>query len=400
MNLTHFKFNRMEVAGSLGDLGTLLPISIGMILINGLSPIGVFLTIGLFYIISGLYFRITVPVQPMKVIGAYAITTALTQTQITASVGLMGIFLLFIGSTNIITVLGRYIQKPVVRGVQLTTGTLLMAEGVRLMIGTSKFQAIHNAFEPYMAIQKMAGIPVGIFIGILGVILTFMLLENKKFPAGLVVIIGGIILGLIFGTHEGLDKLKLSVNLPEFLPFGIPSGADFTFALFALVLPQLPMTLGNAVVANADLAREYFGDDANSTTYRSLTISMALANIFCFFMGGMPLCHGAGGLAAHYRFGARTAGSNIIIGALFLCLAVFLGVHSLSIIYLIPMAVLGVLLLFAGSQLTLTITDLKKRRDFFVALLILGITLASNLAVGFMAGIVFSYVLKIDKLKI
>ena len=188
----------MEVAGSLGDLGTLLPISIGMILINGLSPIGVFLTIGLFYIISGLYFRITVPVQPMKVIGAYAITTALTQTQITASVGLMGIFLLFIGSTNIITVLGRYIQKPVVRGVQLTTGTLLMAEGVRLMIGTSKFQAIHNAFEPYMAIQKMAGIPVGIFIGILGVILTFMLLENKKFPAGLVVIIGGIILGLIF----------------------------------------------------------------------------------------------------------------------------------------------------------------------------------------------------------
>ena len=198
MNLTHFKFNRMEVAGSLGDLGTLLPISIGMILINGLSPIGVFLTIGLFYIISGLYFRITVPVQPMKVIGAYAITTALTQTQITASVGLMGIFLLFIGSTNIITVLGRYIQKPVVRGVQLTTGTLLMAEGVRLMIGTSKFQAIHNAFEPYMAIQKMAGIPVGIFIGILGVILTFMLLENKKFPAGLVVIIGGIILGLIF----------------------------------------------------------------------------------------------------------------------------------------------------------------------------------------------------------
>ncbi len=390
----------MEVAGSLGDLGTLLPISIGMILINGLSPIGVFFSIGLFYILTGLYFRITVPVQPMKVIGAYAITTALSHNQIMASIILMGIFLLFIGSTNIITVLGRYIQKPVVRGVQLTTGTLLMAEGVRLMIGTSKFQVIHNAFEPYMVIQKMAGIPVGIFIGIMGVILTFLLLENKKFPAGLVVILGGVVLGLIFGTHEGLDRLKLSVNLPEFLPFGIPSGADFTFALFALVLPQLPMTLGNAVVANSDLAKEYFGEDASRTTYRSLTISMALANIFCFFMGGIPLCHGAGGLAAHYRFGARTAGSNIIIGVLFLCLAVFLGVHSLSIIYLIPMAVLGVLLLFAGSQLTLTITDLKERRDFFIALLILGITLASNLAVGFMVGIAFSYLLKIDKLKI
>ena len=400
MNLTHFKFNRMELAGSLGDLGTLLPISIGMILINGLSSPGVFLTIGLFYILTGIYFRITVPVQPMKVIGAYAITTAMTQSQISASVALMGIILLFTGATNIITIIGRYIHKPVVRGVQLTTGTLLMAEGVRLMIGTSKFQTLHQSVEPYMAIQTLAGIPAGIVIGIAGVIITFILLENKKFPAGLVVIIGGVLLGLIFGTHEGLDKIKLSINLPGFLPYGIPSGVDFTFALLGLVLPQLPMTIGNAVVANSDLAKEYFGDDACRTTYRSLTVSMALANIFSFMVGGIPLCHGAGGLAAHYRFGARTAGSNLIIGALFLFLAVFLGPHSLSVINLIPMAVLGVLLLFAGSQLTLTIIDLKERKDLFVSLLILGITLASNLAVGFIVGIAFDYLLKIDKLRI
>lgn len=400
MNLTHFKFNRMELSGSLGDLGILLPISIGMILINGLSPTGIFLSIGLLYILAGVYFRITVPVEPMKVIGAYAITTAMTQDQIMASVALMGLFLLFIGGTNIISVIGRYIHKPVVRGVQLTTGTLLMAEGVRFMIGTSKFQVLHKSIEPYMVIQKIAGVPVGIVIGIVGVILAFILLENKKFPAGLFVILGGVLLGLIFGTHEGLDKLKLSINLPDILPFGIPSGVDFTFALFALVLPQLPMTLGNAVVANADLAKKYFGDDSNRTTYRSLTISMAIANIFCFIVGGMPLCHGAGGLAAHYRFGARTAGSNIFIGVLFLILAVFLGVHSLAVIYLIPMSVLGVLLLFAGSQLTLTIIDLKERKDLFVALLILGITLASNLAVGFVAGIAFYYILKIKILKI
>jgi SulP family sulfate permease len=400
MNLTHFKFNRMEVAGSLGDLGTLLPISIGMILINGLSSTGVFFTIGLYYIVTGFYFRITVPVQPMKVIGAYAITTAMTQEQISASVVLMGIILLFIGVTNIISVIGRYIHKPVVRGVQLATGTLLMAEGVRFMIGTSRFQVLHQSVEPYMIFQKLAGIPAGIVVGIIGVLLTFMLLENKKFPAGLVVILGGALLGLIFGTHDGLDKIKLGVNFPALLPSGMPSNVDFTFALFSIVLPQLPMTLGNAVVANSDLAREYFEKDANRSTYRALTVSMALANIFSFFMGGIPLCHGAGGLAAHYRFGARTAGSNLIIGILFLFLAVFLGVHSLAVIYLIPMAVLGVLLLFAGSQLTLTIIDLKERRDLFVALLILGITLASNLAAGFIAGIAFNYLLKIDRLKI
>ena len=400
MNLTHFKFNRMEAAGSLGDLGTLLPISIGMILINGLSPIGVFFTIGLYYILTGLYFRITVPVQPMKVIGAYAITTAMTQNQISASVVLMGIILLVIGGTNIISVVGRYISKPVVRGVQLTTGTLLMAEGVRFMVGTSKFQALHQSVEPYMIVQDIAGIPVGIAIGITGIILTFLLLENKKFPAGLFVIAGGILVGLLLGTHEGLDKIKLNINLPGLLPHGLPSSVDFTFALFAIVLPQLPMTLGNAVVANSDLAHEYFGNNAERTTYRSLTVSMALANIFSFFMGGIPLCHGAGGLAAHYRFGARTAGSNLIIGVIFVILAVFLGVHSLALIYLIPMSILGVLLLFAGSQLSLTIIDLKERKDLFVALLILGITLASNLAAGFVAGIIFYYILKIEKLKI
>lgn len=400
MNLSRYKFNRMEVAGSLGDLGTLLPISIGIILINGLSPTGVFFTIGLFYILTGIYFGITVPVQPMKVIGAYAITTAMTQEQIMASVALMGIFLFFIGITNIITVLGRFIHKPVVRGVQLTTGTLLMAEGVRFMIGTSKFQVLHQSVEPYMIIQKISGIPVGIVIGILGVILTFILLENKKFPAALVIILAGLVLGLILGTHEGLDKIKPGINFPDILPFGLPSGADFTFALFALVLPQLPMTLGNAVVANTHLANEYFGDDAGRSTYRALTVSMALANLFSFIVGGIALCHGAGGLAAHYRFGARTAGSNIIIGVLFLLLAVFLGVHSIAVINLIPMAILGVLLLFAGSQLTLTVIDLKERRDMFVALLILGVTLASNLAVGFVAGIVFNYLLRIEKLKI
>lgn len=400
MNLSYYKFNRLEMAGSLGDLGTLLPIAIGMILINGLSPTGIFLSIGLYYIISGAYYRVTVPVQPMKVIGAYAITTAMTQNQIMASVALMGLSMLFIGASNIITVIGKYVHKPVIRGVQLTTGTLLLAEGVRFMIGTSKFQVLHQSIEPYMIIQKMAGIPVGIVIGVIGVVLTFLLLENKKFPAGLVIILSGLALGLVLGKHEGISEIKTGIYLPEFLPFGIPANADFVFALFALVLPQLPMTLGNAVIASSDLSKEYFGDDAKRVTYRSLTISMALANIFSFIMGGIPLCNGAGGLAAHYRFGARTAGSNIIIGIIFLFLAVFLGAHSLAVIYLIPMAVLGVLLLFAGSQLAMTIIDLKERKDLFVALLILGITLASNLAIGFLVGIAFNYALKIDKLKI
>ena len=389
-----YRFNRMEMAGSLGDLGTLLPIAIGMILINGLNPMGMFFSIGVFYILSGLYYGITVPVQPMKVIGAYAIATSMTPSQVLASVALMGVFLLIIGGTNAITVIGKYTPKPVVRGVQLSTGTLLMAQGVKFMIGSSTFQAMRQVAEPYLSFQSVGPIPIGIIIGVAGGILTLLLLENKTFPAGLVVVTAGLLVGLVLGTHEGLDQLKIGMYSPKWLPFGIPAGADFTFALFALVLPQLPMTIGNAVIADADLSQEYFGEDSKKVTYRSLTLSMALANFLSFAVGGMPLCHGAGGLAAHYRFGARTAGSNLMIGMLFLAFALFLGVHALSVVYLLPMAILGVLLIFAGTQLALTVIDITARKDLFVSLLMLGITLASNLAIGFLVGIVVAYALK------
>ncbi len=395
-----YKFDRMEFAGSLGDLRTLLPLAIGMILINGLSPSGLFFSVGLFYIFSGTYYGVTVPVQPMKVIGAYAVATAMSTTQIQASGLLIGLFLLAIGATGAITAIGKYIPKPVVRGVQLSTGTLLMAQGVKFMIGTSKFQIFRQAIEPYLTLQTLGPIPIGIVIGVIGGTMTLLLLENKKLPAGLIVVFGGIGVGLLLGTHEGFDSLKLGINLPKILPFGLPTLADFTFALLVLVLPQIPMTLGNAVIAYADLSREYFGEDSKKVTYRASCISMALANFVSFLLCGMPLCHGAGGLAALYRFGARTAGANLMIGLIFVALAILFGAHALSIVYLIPMSVLGVLLLFAGGQLALTVIDMRERKDLFVALVILGITLASNLAVGFIVGIAIAYALKSDRLTV
>lgn len=395
-----YKFNRLEFAGSLGDLGTILPIAIGMILVNGLDPSGLFLTVGVFYILSGLYFGVTTPVQPMKVIGAYAIATAMSASQILASGLLMGLLLMVLGVTGAITVIGKYTPKSVVRGVQLSTGTLLMAQGVKFMLGTAKIQILRQSAEPYLALQTVGPVPIGIIIGVCGVVLTLLLLENKKLPAGLLVVFAGLIIGLILGTHEGLDKLRISINIPKLLPLNFPAGADFTFALLALVLPQTPMTIGNAVIADADLSRKYFGDNSKKVTHRALCISMALGNFLSFLFGGMPLCHGAGGLAAHYRFGARTAGSNLMIGLIFILLVVFFGSRMLSIFYLMPMSILGVLLLFTGSQLALTIIDLNTRKDLFVALVILGITLASNLAVGFVSGIVMAYILKSEKLQV
>jgi SulP family sulfate permease len=395
-----YRFNRLEIAGSLGDLGTLLPLAIGMIVVNGLHPTGIFLSIGLFYIAAGVYFGIPVPVQPMKVVGAYAIATAMSASQVTASGLLLGLLLLLIGITGAVTPIGKYTPKPVVRGVQLSTGVLLMVQGVNFMLGSSTLQKLQQAAEPFLRLQTLGMVPIGIVIGTAGGLLTLLLIENPRLPAGLVVISAGLLVGAFFGTHAGIDTLEAGLHLPHVLPFGLPTGPDLTFALFALVLPQIPMSLGNAVIAYADLSRGYFGEDSKRVTYRSATISMALANLFSFLIGGMPLCHGAGGLAAHYRFGARTAGSNLVVGMLFASLAVLLGPDSLAVINLLPLSVLGVLLLFAGSELALTVADMTARKDLFVCATILGITLATHLAAGFIAGVAVAYLLKIPRLRV
>ena len=398
--MSNYKFNRLEFAGSLGDLGTLLPLAIGLILINGLSPTGLFISVGLFYILSGSYYGVPIPVQPMKVIGAYSIATAMTVSQITASGLLIGVLLLVIGTTGAITFIGRYIPKSVVRGVQLSTGTLLMVQGIKFMLGTSKLQMLQQSTEPFLLLDSIGPLPIGIIIGTAAGLLTLLLLDSKKIPAGLVVVSGGLILGLLFGNHETLDKVKPGIYLPQILPFGWPTRADFTFALFALVLPQIPMTLGNAVIAYADLSKDYFGKYSGKVTYPAACITMGLANLFSSCIGGMPLCHGAGGLAAHYRFGARTGGSNLIIGLIFILLAVLLGPHTLSAVNLIPMSILGVLLLFAGSQLGLTIIDLQGRKEYFVVLVILGITLAGNLAAGFIVGTAVAHILSMERFQV
>ena len=316
--MKEYLFNRVEFAGSLGDLGTLLPLAVGMVMINGLNPQGLFLSVGLFYILSGYYFGLPVPVQPMKVVGAYAIATGLTAQQISASGAWLAAILLIAGITGLIDIIGRYTPKSVIRGVQLSTGSLLMAQGIKLMWGTSSFQALKSAAEPYLAIQHLGPIPIGIIFGLVGIVLTLWLLDNKRFPAALIVVGSGMTIGLLAGTREGFDHLTLNFHLPELLPFGLPSMNDFSLVLLLLVLPQIPMTVGNAVVAYADLSKEYFGEASAKVSYRNVCLSMAAGNILSFLLGGMPLCHGAGGLAAHYRFGARTVGSNLIIGAIFM----------------------------------------------------------------------------------
>ena len=388
--LPTYRFDRMEFAGSLGDLGTMLPLAIGMIVLNKLYATNVFILVGFFYIASGIYFRVTTPVQPMKVIGAYAIAVGLTPTQIVASSLWMGILVLFLGTTGLIQTIGKYTPKSTVRGVQLGVGVVLMVKGLKLMIMP----------DPNLAVQSLGPVSMSIILGAVGLVLTLFLLDNKKLPAAIVIILLGIALGILIGKPLEAEAFNWSIHFPKLIPYGWPSLHDFLWVLPVLVLPQIPMTIGNAIISNTDVMHEYFGESAHRATYRSVSNSQGLADIVSFFLGGIPMCHGAGGLAAHYRFGARTAGANLIIGGIFVALALVFGENMVAILNLLPFSLLGVLLVFAGLQLALMIQDVEERKDLFVVLLMLGIALATNLAVAFIAGIIVAYALKSEKLTV
>ena len=390
------RFDRLELAGSLGDIGVLLPLALGMIFINKLDPTAIFMTVGLYYLLSGLYFGVPVPVQPMKVVAAYSLAMGLEPSVIMAAGLLLGVFLLGVGITNVVAFLAKLVPQAVVRGVQLAVGVLLMVKGLEMILGT--FAIGENVFALDGA---MAGpVPVGIILGVVGGAVTLLLLNNAKFPAALVVICLGILLGFLSQGWGALATIRPGFYLPKWLPFGWPDLAQLSSALVVLVIPQIPMTLGNAVMAYTDLSQTYFKEDSTRVTNRAACISMGLANVVGALFGGMPLCHGAGGLAAHYRFGARTAGSNVIIGLLFLICAIFFGPHVVTLARLLPLALLGVLLVFSGTQLALTIIDIKQRSDLFVVIVILALTFVTNLAVGFLVGIVIAWGFKSGKLNI
>jgi len=395
-----FTFNRLEFSGSLGDLGTILPLALGMVLVNGMDPMGVFFCFGLYYIFSGLYFKVTSPVEPMKVIAAYALASGITATQVQASSLLIALVLFALGGSGLITSLKNRMPIAVVRGVQLSTGTLLIMKGLHLMLGTSAVQLVHDLAEPYLSLQSIGPVPIGIILGAALSALTLYLYDNSRVPAAVTIVTIGFVIGLVFHRNVVAESLSFQPSLPDFLPYGLPTSTDFSFALLVLVLPQIPMTIGNAIIANADLSASYFPETGKKVTGRSLCLSMAVANLATFFLGGIPMCHGAGGLASRYRFGARTGGSNLIIGTIFIILVLVFGQNIQTVLHFIPLAVLGVLLVFAGCQLSLTILDVKTRKEMFVVLIILGITLAFNLAAGFIIGIILALILRSPRLSI
>lgn len=395
MRIGPHRFDQVEFAGSLGDLGTLLPLSVALITINGLSFTTVFLLVGIFYIACGLYFRLPVPVQPLKVVSAIAIAfpEKVTLPVISATGLIFGGLLILMAVTGVIDRLARLFTKPIVRGIQLGLGFILAMKGIGFIQKPELF-LLEISSSP-----EVWGVPVNLLLGLSGVVVVLFFLSSRRFPAALLLLALGIAAGLSFGSFQFV-RWEMG---PTEVRWYIPGMADCLSALVLLVIPQIPLTIGNAVIGTADTARCLFGpgEPTERATYRSFSLSMGLANLLAGATAGMPVCHGAGGLAAHYRFGARTGGSNVLIGLLFCLVAVLFGKAGVSLFSAMPNAVFGVFLLFAGLELAVLVRDLKNKDDLFVAFLIAGIGLATaNMSVAFGCGIAVSILMRRGKIQI
>jgi MFS superfamily sulfate permease-like transporter len=361
-------------------MGTFIPLLVGMVSVNGLNIASALFFAGLFNILSGIAFGIPMAVQPMKAIAAVAISEELTVNEI-YSAGIITGFIIFVfGITRIIEFFNRVIPFSVVRGLQLGLGLNLMIKGISMVEGTGSFFGYDS-----------------IFIGLISSTLVLFFFFSKKIPGALVIFVLGLLI-LFFESPNSYSSLKLGFYLPGFIELGL---SDFVDGTIKAAIPQVPLTTLNSVIAVCALSRDFFPKNAASTT--EVSISVGLMNLVGCWFGAMPMCHGSGGLAGQYRFGARTGGSVVFLGFIKILIGIFLGGAAFSILVSYPVSVLGVLLIFSGIELALVTKDIKTKTDYFVMIITTASIIAlSSIAIGFIVGLAFSYlfyygVFKIEK---
>ena len=370
--IRHARLDRHEIAGSLGDMGTFLPLLVGMASQNGLNFATALFFAGLFNIITGLTFSIPMAVQPRKAIAAVAITEGLTVPQIVAAGAAVSAVVLVLGLTGLIDWLNRVIPRSVVRGLQLALGLSLVMKGLQMVAATNTWAA-----------------PDSWLTGGLAALIVLLLASSRRIPAAIVLFGAGIALTVV-AKPEVLGHLGVGLTFPSWAP---PHFGDFLTAFPVAALPQIPLTTLNSVIAVCALSADLFPDREISP--RRVAVSVGLMNLVAAWFGGMPMCHGAGGLAGQYRFGARTNGSILFLGAVKLVVAVLFGASLMAVCVAFPASILGVMVGFSGLELALTCRDQTRRADAYVMLLTTGVCLGlNNIALGFVLGLVMAWCLR------
>lgn len=360
------KINRNELSGSFGDIGTDLPLIIAMLAVTDLKSSSVLIIFGVMQIITALLYGIPMPVQPLKAVATIVIAQKISSGVIFGGGLAIGIIMLILTLTGLLTYLGKLIPKTVIRGIQFGLG-------LKLALLALKDYIPYNGFSGYTLSI------IAFFIGI-------ALIGNKKYPPAIFIIVLGLMYTIFF-NFEIFDIVKFIP--PNFSILEITFDNILTGFLL-LALPQIPLSLGNSIFATSQLVNDYFPEKKISVKKIGLTYS--IMNIVTSFLGGIPICHGSGGIAGHYTFGGRTGGSTLIYGAFYLLLGLFFSLQPSNVFEIFPQPILGVILLFEGIALILLIKDIIiDRKHFFIAIII-GI-LANGVQYGFLIGMIVGVLL-------
>jgi SulP family sulfate permease len=360
------KLDRRELAGAVADVGVLVPIAVALIVKNGLSPTAVLLPAGLLYLAAAAVYRLPIPVQPLKAFGAIAIAQGLGSSEIAAGALLMGAIFVTLGATGLVDLAARAFPKAVIRGVQLVVGLLFLKIAWGLVT------------EPPAAFDEHAPAPgVGL---VAATVLLVLALTLRRYGISLALVAAGAFAVL---TLEGPS----ATFGPSPISWPSLDAAAFGAAFTVLVLPQLPLSFANSCVATADAARTYFGERARRVRAGRLATTLGAANVFAGAIGGMPVCHGAGGLTAHVAFGARTAAAPIAIGGALVTLALAFGAGLAEALAAFPLPILAALLAAAGILHIGLLRDLETGAAWALALLVGIVGFFLHLAVAVALGL-------------
>ncbi len=345
-------FNRRELAGAFGDLGTDLPLLVGVVVASGMDPTAVFVTFGALQVLSGLTYRMPMPVQPLKAMAAIAIASKLAPPLLAAGGIIVGLVMLFLANSGLLDWIARAVPKAVVRGIQVGLGLQLA------MLALTRFIPADGAR--------------GFIIAAVALVAVLLLRENRIVPAALVVLgLGFVVAALTWPTDVALP---FGFRWPK-LPTRWPTGDEFARASLLLALPQLALSLGNSVLATKQVASDLF-PERPPLTVRRIGTTYALMNLVAAPIGGLPVCHGSGGMAGHYAFGARSGGSVVLYGIFLLIAGFFLVGDPAAFQRLFPGPVLGALLLVEAITVLLLVRDIVRQRWSFMLAIACGLTAA------------------------
>lgn len=322
-----------ELIGAFADLGTLLPLTLGLIICNGISADAVFILLGLTYILVGAYYRLPIPVQPMKALAMIAITTGASTGQIRAAAWWMAIILIIFGTTRIAEKLNDLFPRFLIHVLQLNLGIMMLRTGAKFIL---------------------------------------------SYPS------------ILADVIPGSDRITEHVAGSGLLP----TMADFGSALILLVIPQLPLTIGNAMLATRDCALNYFGDKAKRVTPSKLALSMGIGNFAAALIGGIPICHGAGGMTAHYRLGARTGAACVIIGSALVIVGILEGHSAPAMLSMMPAAILGLLLGYVGIRHAMLARESFRTPEMAIVIVLSAIAgwFSGSILLSFAVGLVANYI--------